>query len=162
MEGFGINTNILETNVLNLTVVLGVLFVLGKDVLSSLLEERKNKIVQSMNDVEARFQEAQAKLENAKAQLASSKEKAEEIQAQSRQTADQSSAAAAKRAEAEILRIQATQKSTLNVEKQRLVREMRTLLTSGALEKAFTKLKQERSGVAIQKRFIDTLLRDVF
>jgi chromosome segregation ATPase len=97
-------------------------FVLGKDVLSSLLDERKKKIVQSLDDVEARFQEAQAKLENAKQNLASSQEKAEEIQAQSKTTAEQTRVSAGQRAEAEILRIQGTKNSTLNVEKQKLVR----------------------------------------
>ena len=48
MEGFGINTNVLETNILNLSVVIGVLFVVGKDVLTSLLDERRQKIVQSL------------------------------------------------------------------------------------------------------------------
>jgi F-type H+-transporting ATPase subunit b len=162
VEGFGINTNVLETNIINLSVVIVVLFVLGKDVLSSLLEERKNKIVQSLNDVEARFQEAQEKLENAKANLASSKEKAVEIQVQSKASADQTTVNASKRAESEMVRLEATKLSTLAVEKQKLVREMRTLLTTGALEKAFQQLKQDRSGTAVQKKFIDTLLRDVF
>jgi hypothetical protein len=39
---------------------------------------------------------------------------------------------------------------------------MRELLTTGALEKAFTTLKQERSGAVLQKKLIDSLLRDVF
>jgi F-type H+-transporting ATPase subunit b len=162
VEGFGINTNVLETNVINLSVVIAVLVVLGKDILSSLLDERKNKIVQSLNDVEARFQEAQEKLEAAKANLANSKQKAEEIQKQSLATAEQSRVNATKRAETEMGRLDGTKTSTLMVEKQKLVREMRTLLTTGALEKAFKKLKQERSGNVIQKKLIDTLLRDVF
>ena len=68
-EGFGINTNLLETNVLNLAVVIGVLFVFGGDVLTSILKNRQELIVKSLNDAEERFQEATAKLEAAKAQL---------------------------------------------------------------------------------------------
>ena len=162
MEGFGINTNVLETNVLNLSVVIAVLFVLGKDVLTSLLDERRQKIVQSLEDVEARYKQAQQKLEEANLELNTAVEKAKEIRSQSTATASQSLSLAEKRAEEEILRLQGTKNSTLSVEKQKLVREMRQLLTTGALEKAFTTLKQERSGNLLQKRFIENLLRDVF
>ena len=44
-EGFGINTNLLETNILNLSVVIGVLVYFGGDVLSSLLTNRKELIL---------------------------------------------------------------------------------------------------------------------
>nr|YP_009692066.1 ATP synthase CF0 subunit I [Microrhizoidea pickettheapsiorum]QEG77699.1 ATP synthase CF0 subunit I [Microrhizoidea pickettheapsiorum] len=160
MEGFGINTNILETNVINLAVVISVLFFLGKDVLSSLLEERKKKIVQSLNDVEIRFQEAQAKCEDAKANLNISKQKATEIESQSRQAADQSRLAAIQRAESEILRIEGSKTSTLSIEKKKLLSEMRVLLTNGAIEKAFQKLKKDRSTANVQKTYIDTLLKE--
>jgi F-type H+-transporting ATPase subunit b len=162
MEGFGINTNVLETNILNLSVVIGVLFVVGKDVLTSLLDERRQKIVQSLEDVEARYKEAQDKLEKANIELNDAVEKAKEIRAQSTLTASQTFAVAEKRAETEISRLQGTKTSTISVEKQKLVAEMRNLLTTGALEKAFTTLQQERSGAVIQKRFIDNLLSDVF
>ena len=38
-EGFGINTNLLETNVINLAVVVGVVVYFGGDVLSSILKK---------------------------------------------------------------------------------------------------------------------------
>lgn len=162
MTGFGINTNLLETNILNLTVVIGVLVVVGKDVLTSSLDERKTKIVESLNDVERRFQEAQAKLESAKANLATSQEKAVEIQTQSKVTAEEARKQSAARAEAEMARLQVTKNSTLAVDAQKRIRTMRTLLMTGALEKAFKKVKQERSGLSTQKRLIDNLLREVF
>ena len=54
-NGFGINTNLLETNVLNLAVVIGVLVVFGGDVLTSILKNRQELIVKSLNDAEERF-----------------------------------------------------------------------------------------------------------
>lgn len=38
-EGFGLNTNILETNIINLSVVLGVLIYFGKGVCASCIFE---------------------------------------------------------------------------------------------------------------------------
>lgn len=116
MEGFGINTNILETNIINLSVVLVVLFVLGKDVLSSTLEERKRKIVQAIDDVEARYQDAQEKYGIAKANLEATKVKAIEVKEQSKVTAEQTIVNAAKRAELEKARLVSTKESTLDLE----------------------------------------------
>jgi len=88
---FGINTNLLETNILNLAVVIGVLVYFGGDVLTSLLTTRKEVILKSLNDAEERYQEATAKLAEAKEQLALATTKAEEIRAQGLITAEQGS-----------------------------------------------------------------------
>ena len=42
-EGFGFNTNILETNVLNLAVVVPIVFKLGRETLTSMLDTRREK-----------------------------------------------------------------------------------------------------------------------
>lgn len=49
-DGFGFNTNILETNVLNLAVVIWVLVYFGKDTFINALELRKNVIVKNLED----------------------------------------------------------------------------------------------------------------
>jgi len=62
-EGFGINTNILETNVLNLAAVIGILVVLGGDVVTSVLNTRRERILQTLSSADERFQEAQARIQ---------------------------------------------------------------------------------------------------
>jgi len=158
LEGFGINTNLLETNVLNLTIVIGVLWVVGKDVLSSLLTERKKKIVQTLQDVENRFQDAQLKLEKAKKNLSEAQAKAKVLQNQSRTTAEETRKNALLRGTLEVTRLEETKKSTLDLEKQKLRNEMRSLLTDGALQKAVEKMKQKKSSSLIQKQFVDLLI----
>ena len=68
-EGFGFNTNILETNVLNLAVVVPAVFVLGKDTLKSILETRREKILASLRSADDRFKAAQLELDAAKLPL---------------------------------------------------------------------------------------------
>ena len=85
-EGFGFNTNILETNVLNLAVVVPAVFVLGKDTLTSILETRREKILASLRSADDRFKAAQLELDAAKSELALAKDKVAEIQAEGRQT----------------------------------------------------------------------------
>jgi len=68
-DGFGLNTDILETGLLNILALLGMLIFTGRDFLGSLLEERKATIVQGVQDAEDRLNEAQKRLNEAKKQL---------------------------------------------------------------------------------------------
>ena len=78
-EGFGINTNIFETNIINLSAVVAVVIsFVGKN-LTALLEDRKKTILGNLQEASQRAAEAQEKLNQAKAQLESAKKKAQQI-----------------------------------------------------------------------------------
>nr|YP_011026674.1 ATP synthase CF0 subunit I [Monanthes polyphylla]UTM09768.1 ATP synthase CF0 subunit I [Monanthes polyphylla]WQN00753.1 ATP synthase CF0 subunit I [Monanthes polyphylla] len=66
---FGFNTDILATNPINLSVVLGVLIFFGKGVLSDLLDNRKQKILNSIRNSEELREGAIEQLENVRARL---------------------------------------------------------------------------------------------
>ena len=68
-EGIGLNTDILETGLLNIVALVGILVFTGKDFLGSLLKERKTTIVKSVQDAEDRLNEAEKRLNEAKKQL---------------------------------------------------------------------------------------------
>jgi F-type H+-transporting ATPase subunit b len=68
-EGISLNLDILETGLLNILALLGILVYTGRDFLGSLLEERKTTIVKSLQDAEDRLSEAQKRLSEAKKQL---------------------------------------------------------------------------------------------
>ena len=77
--GFGINTNIFETNLINLAAVVGIVISFVGGNLNSLLEDRRKTIFSNLEEANLRAIEAQEKLQNAKAQLEFSKKKAQEI-----------------------------------------------------------------------------------
>nr|YP_009873462.1 ATP synthase CF0 subunit I [Acer pentaphyllum]QKT28478.1 ATP synthase CF0 subunit I [Acer pentaphyllum] len=66
---FGFNTDILATNPINLSVVLGVLIFFGKGVLSDLLDNRKRKILNTIRNSEELQGGAIQRLEKARARL---------------------------------------------------------------------------------------------
>lgn len=68
-EGIGLNSDILETGLLNILALLGILIFTGRDFLGSLLEERKMTILKGVQDAEDRLNEAQKRLDEAKKQL---------------------------------------------------------------------------------------------
>lgn len=68
-EGIGLNTDILETGLINILVLLAILIYAGRDFLGSLLEERRTTIVKGVQDAEDRLNEAQKRLAEAQKQL---------------------------------------------------------------------------------------------
>ena len=68
-EGIGLNTDILETGLLNIIVVIAILVYTGKDFLGSILEERRATIINGVQDAEDRLSEAQKRLNAAEKQL---------------------------------------------------------------------------------------------
>nr|YP_009705493.1 ATP synthase CF0 B subunit [Valeriana officinalis]YP_010464049.1 ATP synthase CF0 subunit I [Valeriana fauriei]YP_010538779.1 ATP synthase CF0 subunit I [Valeriana jatamansi]QFQ35187.1 ATP synthase CF0 B subunit [Valeriana officinalis]URQ21559.1 ATP synthase CF0 subunit I [Valeriana officinalis]UUL71400.1 ATP synthase CF0 subunit I [Valeriana fauriei]UYF12334.1 ATP synthase CF0 subunit I [Valeriana jatamansi]WRH31220.1 ATPase subunit I [Valeriana fauriei] len=66
---FGFNTDILATNPINLSVVLGVLIFFGKGVLSDLLDNRKQRILDAIRNSEELRGGAIEQLEKARARL---------------------------------------------------------------------------------------------
>nr|UFK29651.1 ATP synthase CF0 subunit I [Bassia littorea]WRK68445.1 ATP synthase CF0 subunit I [Bassia scoparia] len=66
---FGFNTDILATNLINLSVVLGVLIFFGKGVLRDLLDNRKQRILNTIQNSEELRGRAIEQLEKARARL---------------------------------------------------------------------------------------------
>nr|YP_010180863.1 ATP synthase CF0 subunit I [Astragalus scaberrimus]YP_010832775.1 ATP synthase CF0 B subunit [Astragalus dilutus]YP_010833003.1 ATP synthase CF0 B subunit [Astragalus arbuscula]YP_010833079.1 ATP synthase CF0 B subunit [Astragalus agrestis]QVD40507.1 ATP synthase CF0 subunit I [Astragalus scaberrimus]WFG52668.1 ATP synthase CF0 B subunit [Astragalus dilutus]WFG53048.1 ATP synthase CF0 B subunit [Astragalus arbuscula]WFG53124.1 ATP synthase CF0 B subunit [Astragalus arbuscula]WFG53200.1 A len=66
---FGFDTDILATNLINLSVVLGVLIFFGKGVLSDLLDNRKQRILRTIRNSEELREGAIEQLEKARARL---------------------------------------------------------------------------------------------
>nr|YP_010931574.1 ATP synthase CF0 subunit I [Lindernia crustacea]YP_010935465.1 ATP synthase CF0 subunit I [Torenia crustacea]YP_010935552.1 ATP synthase CF0 subunit I [Torenia oblonga]WKN51449.1 ATP synthase CF0 subunit I [Lindernia crustacea]WKW53743.1 ATP synthase CF0 subunit I [Torenia crustacea]WKW53917.1 ATP synthase CF0 subunit I [Torenia oblonga] len=66
---FGFNTDIFATNPINLSVVIGVLIFFGKGVLSDLLDNRKQRILNTIQNSEELREGAIEQLEKARARL---------------------------------------------------------------------------------------------
>ena len=78
-HGFGINTNIFETNIINLSAVVTIVISFVGQNLTAILEDRKKTIVNNLQEATLRAQEAKEKLEKAKTQLSLAQKKAQEI-----------------------------------------------------------------------------------
>jgi len=68
-EGISLNTDILETGLINILALVAILIYTGRDFLGSLLEERRTTIVKGVQDSEDRLSEAQKRLAEAQKQL---------------------------------------------------------------------------------------------
>ena len=153
-EGFGFNTNILETNVLNLAVVVPAVFVLGKDTLTSILETRREKILASLRSADDRFKAAQLELDAAKSELARAKDKVAEIQAEGRQTISALRLEEEKRFAEVSVRFSSLKEETIRLEEEKVVNTFRQQLISVAFEKAIEGIRS-RMDEKLHRKYID-------
>lgn len=68
-EGIALNTDILETGLINIIALIAILIYTGRDFLGSLLEERRTTILKGVQDAENRLTEATKRLSEAEKQL---------------------------------------------------------------------------------------------
>ena len=76
----GFNTDIFDTNLINLSLVVGVVVTLGGDTLTSALDERRRSILSSLEDANNKFNEAQNLLKSAQTKLEEAKMEALSIE----------------------------------------------------------------------------------
>lgn len=153
-EGFAINTNLLDTNLINLTVVIGVLIYFGKGILTTLLTNRKENIVSTIRDAEQRYAEAVDKLNQATIRVEEAKSKANEIRQSGRSQIEKEREQLIKAAELDSKRFDDFKNDTIRFEEQKIVAQIKQKVSKLALEKAFEILKT-RLNIDLQNRMID-------
>ena len=139
---FGFNTNILETNVLNLAVVLAIVITYVGDALRGLLANRKQTILNNFREADQRASEAQDRLNQARLQLEKAKTKADEISQQAIFTVDQEKKQIISQTQEDIKRLSLLQQETLKFEQQKAQNELAQKLVRLALHQVREKLNQ--------------------
>jgi F-type H+-transporting ATPase subunit b len=140
-KGFGFNTNILDTNIINLSVVIFIVVSFVGDALKALLENRKKAILNNLREADQRALEAEEKLNQAKKQLELAKNKASEIREQSFQTAEQEKLQLFQQTEKEISRFEELKTETITLQQQKIISNLSQQVLSLALSKVRKKLK---------------------
>jgi F-type H+-transporting ATPase subunit b len=141
-EGFGFNTNILETNIINLAVVVAVVITFVGDALRSLLENRKQTVLNNLREADQRATEAQEKLNQAQAQLELAKKKATEIREQGLVTAEQEKLQTISQAEKDVLRLEELKNETIELQQQKALSQVSQQVVTLALTKVREKLNK--------------------
>ncbi len=139
---FGFNTNILETNVLNLAVVLAIVITYVGDALRGLLANRKQTILNNFREADQRASEAQERLNQARIQLDQAKTKAQQIGEQALITVEQEKKQFVRQTQEDIKRLGILQQETLKFEQQKAQNQLAQKLVRLALHQVREKLQQ--------------------
>ncbi len=140
-KGFGLDFNILRTNLFNLAILLGVLIFYGRKVLTNILGERQSKIAEAIREAEERNQKASSALAVEQKKLADAKIEAEKIIATAHERAKSLAVEIEAKANLDISRMQETAAKNLGAEQERVALELRQRIAALALESVESRLK---------------------
>lgn len=152
--GFGLNFNILETNLINLAIIIGVLFFFGRKVLGNILSDRRSRIEEEIRDAEKRQQDAAAALADAQQKLAKAQAEAEKIRASAEESAKAAREAILAQAAKDIERLKETAVNDLNTQRARAIAELRERVAAMAIQRVESQLRDHLDDSA-QQQLID-------
>nr|YP_009555771.1 ATP synthase CF0 subunit I [Selaginella lepidophylla]AZU95888.1 ATP synthase CF0 subunit I [Selaginella lepidophylla] len=161
--GFALNTNLLETNLINLGVVLALLAYLGRGVLSNSLGNRERTILSTIRDAEARYKEATDRLDQARTRLRRAKIRADEIRVNGISRMQGEKQDLVRPADGDSKRLEYPKNATICSEEQKATEQVRRQVSRLALDRALKALNT-RLNDELQLRMIDHnigLLKDV-
>nr|YP_010117407.1 ATP synthase CF0 subunit I [Neolepisorus fortunei]QPM99674.1 ATP synthase CF0 subunit I [Neolepisorus fortunei] len=136
----GLNTNILEINLINLILVLGILFYYGKGVLINFLDNRERTILNTIGDAEERYKEASNKLQKARIRLQQAKVKADEIRINGLTQMDREQRDLVDAADEDLKGLEDSKNYAIRFEKQRAIEQVRRQVSRLASERALETL----------------------
>jgi len=151
---FGLNFDLLESNLINLAIIIGVLIYFGRGFLGKTLSERRSKIEAAIRDAEQRKQQAAAALADQQQKLAQAQTEAARIRSEAEGRAEAVRGEVLAQAEADIERMRASAAQDLNTQQEKIVSEVRQRIAALAIQRAESQL---RSGLNpdIQQQLID-------
>ena len=135
-QGFGLNLNVFETNIINLAVVVFGLYKFLPGFLGKILERRRKSILSDLKEAEERLAQAQDSLLQAKNELSSAKQKADKIRNDCKARAEAIRLESEKRTVEEMARIKQGAASDLNAEAARVTAQLRKEAAELAIQKA--------------------------
>nr|YP_010988839.1 ATP synthase CF0 subunit I [Dryopteris podophylla]WOR84675.1 ATP synthase CF0 subunit I [Dryopteris podophylla] len=150
----GLNTNILEINLINLILVLGILFYYGRGVLINFLENREKAILNTIRDAEERHREASNKLQKARIRLQQAKVKADEIRINGLTQMDREQRDLVDAADEDLKGLEDSKNYAIRFEKQRAIEQVRQQVSRLASERALESLNS-RLDNQLHLRMID-------
>jgi F-type H+-transporting ATPase subunit b len=152
--GFGLNFNILETNLINLVIIWGVLFYFGSKFLGNTLSSRRATIEEAILDAERRQREAAQALDAQNKQLAQAQSQAKDIVETAKQNAAKVRDDMLAEAKADIERMKEAAAQDVSFQQERVARELRQRIAELALAQAESELPS-RLTPEIQTSLID-------
>ena len=155
-----LNFNLLETNLVNLAIVIGVLFWFLRGFLGGILERRRSAILQDLQDAEARLKTATEELTKAQSELAAAQQKAEQIRVDGQKRAAAIRVEGEKRTISVMAAIKQGASADADAEASRIKDALRREAALAAIDKVLIDLPG-RLDDAAQTRLIDSTIRNL-
>jgi F-type H+-transporting ATPase subunit b len=152
--GFGFNFDLLDTNLINLVIIIGVLIVFGRKFLGETLSSRREQIQTAIQEAEQRKKKAAAQLAEQQQKLAQAQADAKSLVDEAHQRAEAAKQAILAQADKDIERLKADAQRDLSSQQDRIAAELRRYISEKALQSAESLCKSELDESS-QQRLID-------
>ncbi len=153
-EGFGLNFDLLDTNLINLGILIAVLLYFAPGFIGKILSERRATIEQAITEAEQRQKQAAAALAEQQQNLTQAQAEAEKILATAETRAQEVKEKIALQAEQDIERMKATANQEMDTERDKAIAQLRSIVASKALVQVESRLKETLDDNA-QQQLID-------
>ncbi|TVQ20141.1 MAG: F0F1 ATP synthase subunit B [Leptolyngbya sp. DLM2.Bin15] len=152
--GFGINLDLLDTNLINLIIIIGVLIYFGRGFLGKTLSERRSRIESEIREAEERKKSAASALAEQQQKLAQAKAEAAKMLSAAETSAQAARESILAEAEQDVARLREAAAQDLTSQQERIIREVRNQVVLMAMQQAETQLRHEMDD-AKQQELVD-------
>ena len=153
-SGFGLNFDIIETNLINLTILIALLIYFGKSFLGQIMADRQQAIQSAIQDAEKRHREATLALSKQKENLSQAQSMAAQIKADAEQAAKTASEQILAQAARDVKRMQDEAARDLSSQRERVLSELRQRVSALAISRVEDQLRSQMDE-SLQQRLID-------
>ena len=150
----GLNSDIFETNVINITILLGGIVYLGSNALSASLLERQQKILGAIQEAEERLQQAEVRLAESEKQLEQAQIVITSIKSDAEKTAAQVKNAILNDGKVEIERLTSSAKSQILTIEAKVRKQISDYIVTLALKRVTLQLEGKLNS-NLQQQIID-------
>ena len=148
------NPDIFESNIINISLLLGGILYLGSSALSESLSERQEKIIGAIQEAEERLQQADTRLAEGEKQLEQAQLIIDSIGKDAQTTASQVKSAILTDGKAEIERLTSTAKSQINTFESKVRKQISDHIINLAIKEVKLQL-DEKLDLSLQQKIID-------
>jgi len=154
-KGFGLNPNFLESNVINIAILLSGVVYLGRNFLTSALESRQQKVAEAIQESEERLQQANKRLLEAEKQLAEAKLVIEQIKKDAELTARKVKETILAQGKLDIERLTNNGKSSIEKAEIQIRKQIQQHITNLAIQRVSGQMKSYLTS-NLQSKLIDS------
>jgi F-type H+-transporting ATPase subunit b len=152
-----INFDLLETNIINISILIVILIYLGRKFLGNILIDRQNRVISSIRESEERLEKSTIRLNEAKNQLSSAQVIIHQIKEEANNTAANVKESILKQGKTDIERLLLNTKNYIYNTELQIKKQIKQQIAALALQKVQNKLKNDLDN-NIQQRIIDQSL----
>ena len=163
-QGFGFKTDLFETNILNLVVVLRIGVEIVGDTIGDLLNQRRQMIISTLQEADQKATDAQQRLEVAQRSIETASLRAKEIRIQAFNGVEQESSIMRRQLKKDLLRLKERGRQAIQLEYQRTIQDVTQQIFSLALTaaeiKLLTILNSQDKNLSKQKELNEMYVRE--